>query len=126
MTKERKYHVGGEGRKVIGRIISIRGHCTYGQKVGDEFELTAQSTGGLCPYLYYNLYPYIMTYQFGGTYPDTMTGWTGERMEFICPDIINQVRIQLRPEGVDAARHPVYLKDEEKEEQKWRKKLGID
>jgi len=126
MLKERKYHLGREGRKVIGRIISIKGHCTYGQKVGDEFELSAQSTGGLCGYLYYNLYPYIMTYQFGGKFPDTGIGWAGEKMEFTCPDIVNQVRIQLRPEGVDEARHPVYLKEEEREEEKWRKKLGID
>ena len=123
MTKERKYHVGDEGRKLIGRIISIKGHCTYGQKVGDEFELSAQSTGDICPYFYHNLYPYIMTYQFGGKFPES---WGGECMEFLCPDILNQVRIQLRPEGTDSARHLAYLKDEENEEKKWRKKLGID
>ncbi len=50
MSKERKYYIGHEGRKVIGRIISIKGHCTYGLKVGDEFELSAQSPGGLCAY----------------------------------------------------------------------------
>ncbi len=111
------------GYKVIGTIVSIKGHCDYGQKVGDRFELSAQSTGGLCAYLYHNLYPYIMTYQFGGKFPES---WGGERMEFTCPDIVNQVRIQLRPEGVDEARHPVFLKEGESEEKKWRKKLGID
>jgi len=123
VTKERKYHLGREGRKIIGRVISIKGHCTYGLKVGDEFELSAQSSGGLCGYFYYNLYPYIMTYQFGGKFPES---WGGERMEFTCPDIVNHVRIQLRPEGVDEARHPVFRKEEENEEKKWRKKLGKD
>lgn len=115
MTEERKYHVGQEGRKVIGRIISIKGHCTYGLKVGDEFELSAQSPGGLCAYFYHNIYPYIMTYQFGGKFPEN---WGGERMEFTCPDVLNQARIQLRPEGVEEARHPSYLKEREREKRK--------
>ena len=123
MSKERKYHLGHEGRKVIGRIISIKGHCTYGLKVGDEFELSAQSTGGICAYFYYNLYPTINALQFGGKLPES---WGGERMELTCPDITNQVRIQLRPEGADEARHPRYIEEEEREEKKWRKKLGID
>ena len=126
MAKDRKYHVAHEGRKVIGRIISIKGHCDYGLKVGDEFELSAQSPDGLCGYFYYSIHPYIKTFQFGGKFPDDGIAWAGERMEYTCPDVVNSVRIQLRPEGIDAARHPVYLKEMENEEKKWRKKLGID
>ena len=109
------------GYRVIGKIVSIRGHCDFGQKVGQEFELSSQSTGGICAYLYYNIYPYVMTLQFGGKFPES---WGGERMEFTCPDIINQVRIQLRREEVEEARHPLYLEDEEEEKEKWRKKLA--
>jgi uncharacterized repeat protein (TIGR04076 family) len=126
MNKERKFHLGGEGRKVIGKIISIKGHCTYGLKVGDEFEMDSQSAGGLCGYFYYSIYPYIMTYQFGGKFPDSGLGWGGDKIELVCPDAINQVRIQLRPEGADDTRHPVYLKEEEREKEKWRKKLCED
>lgn len=99
------------GHKVIGTIISIKGHCDYGQKVGDRFELSAQCSDGLCGYLYYSIYPFIMALQFGGKFPEA---WGGERMEFTCPDIINATRIQLRCEGVDEARHPLYIKDEVK------------
>jgi uncharacterized repeat protein (TIGR04076 family) len=124
MSKKEKNSGGHKkGRKVIGRIVSIRGHCSYGLKVGDEFELGHMSTSGICPDLFYNIYPSVMTYQFGGKFPETGT-LAGERMEFTCPDVINAARIQLRPEGVDPTRHPVYLEDEKNEEKKWRKRLG--
>ena len=125
MAKESKYHEVKRGQRVIGRIVSIRGHCNWGMEVGDEFELSAMSPGGLCPYLYYNIYPYVMTLQFGGEFPDEYP-WAGDRLEFICPDVINAARIQLRREGVDPARHPNYLKDEEEEEERWRKKFAKD
>ena len=124
MPTKRKYNYTLDGgKKVIGRIISIRGRCTFGLKVGDEFELTSQSSGGLCGYFYHNLYPYIMTYQFHGTFRNDCDDWGGNQMELACPDIINCARIQLRPEGISPDRHPAYLKDEEKEEQRWRRKI---
>ena len=125
MAKERQYHTRDIGRKVICKVVSIRGHCSYGLKVGDEFEVSAKSTGGICGYLYHNIYPFVMTYQFGGGFPEK-GNWPGDRMEVVCPDATSCVRVQLRPDGVDAARHPVYLKDEEDEEKRWRKRLGID
>jgi len=131
MTEERKYHIehpdeeyqSHKGNKIRGRIVHIRGYCPYGHKVGDEFEISGESTGGLCGYLYYNIYPYMLILQFGGKFPET-GAWGGERVELFCPDPINAVRIQLRREGVTRARHPVYLKDEEDEEKWWREKFG--
>ena len=95
MTENRKFHDARYGRKVIGRIIRIKGHCTYGLKVGDEFDLSAGSAGGICGYFYYSLYPYIMTLQFGGHFPPKPIGWHDEFMELNCPDIENAVTIQL-------------------------------
>ena len=92
--------------------------------MGDEFELSAQSTGGLCSHFYYNLYPYIMTYQFGGTFRNDCDDWGGDQMELACPDIINCARIQLRAGRTPTDRHPSYLKDEKKEEKKWHRKLA--
>lgn len=74
MDKKRKYHIGREGRRVIGRIISIKGHCTYGLRVGDEFHLSCQSPGGLCGNFYYTIYPHIKLLQFGGKCPESWGG----------------------------------------------------
>ena len=65
-----------------------------------------------------------MTYQFHGTFRNDCDDWGGTQMELACPDITNCARIQLRAEGTPPDRHPSYLKDEEKEEKKWRKKLA--
>jgi uncharacterized repeat protein (TIGR04076 family) len=113
MAKKRE--VLKRGIWVLGRVLSIRGHCRYGHEVGDEYRLSCMDTGGLCPDLYRFLYPYIMTYQFGGKFPDDWS-WAGNRLEFLCPDVINGLRIQLRPENVEFSRHELYLRDENKEE----------
>ncbi len=55
-----------------------------------------------------------MALQFGAKFPEE---WGGERMEFTCPDIINSVRVQLHREGVDEARHPIYIEERKKREQ---------
>jgi len=124
MAKERKYHTRDVGRKVICRVVSIRGHCDYGLKIGDEFEVSAISSGGICGYLYHNIYPFVMVYQFGGRFPESRN-WPGDRIEVFCPDVIGCVRVQLRPEGIDDVRHPIYLKDQVEEEKRWCKKLGL-
>ena len=97
MRDNRKFHDARYGRKVIGKIIRIKGHCTYGLKLGDEFELSSGSADGICGYFYYNIYPYIMTLQFGGQFPPQPIGWHEEFIELNCPDIVNAVTIQLRP-----------------------------
>jgi len=83
------------GRKVIGTIIGLKGHCAMGHKVGDRFELSAYTPNGLCGFFYYALYPYIMMLQFGGKWPDE---WGGETLEFDCPDKYNCLSIRLSPE----------------------------
>ena len=118
-------HVPYKGHKVICRILSIKGYCAWGQKVGQEFIVSANSPGGLCGYLHHMIYPFIMVLEFGGNFPESKN-WGGDRMEFTCPDAINVTRVQLRREGVDPTRHISYLKDEEREERRWRKKLGVE
>ena len=83
------------GKKVIGEVFGLKGHCNMGHKVGDRFELSAYNNGGLCGFFYYALYPYIMMLQFGGKWPDS---WGGEVLEFDCPDRYNLLSVRIHPE----------------------------
>ena len=116
---------GRPGALIIGTITDVKGRCWMGQKVGDTFELDGTHTGGLCGHLYHSIYPYLIMLEYGASFPDDAENeWPGDRPEFICPDTYNQVRIQLRRKDTGGERHPLYIKEMEREEKKWRKKLG--
>jgi len=82
------------GYKVTGTITNKKGVCRFGHKVGDKFELSGRNTGGLCGYLYHNVFPFIIMLQCGGNWPEEK----GELLEIECPDIANAIRIKLRRE----------------------------
>jgi uncharacterized repeat protein (TIGR04076 family) len=84
-----------EQYKVIGTIISVKGNCDFGHKVGEKFELSGYRANGLCGYFFNMLFPYIIMLEFGGKFPDA---WGGEIMKFDCIDIDSAVRIELRRE----------------------------
>ena len=85
------------GYKVIGTITSVKGKCNAGHKVGDQFDLSVMSSGGLCGWLYRDLFPHLWLLQCGGN----MIGNTPDHMErsipMRCPDIDNEVMISLKP-----------------------------
>ncbi len=83
------------GHKIIGIIKQVKGECSFGHKVGEKFELSGHNTGGLCGFLYHDIFPYIIMLQFGGKFPDD---WGGDILELDCPDKFNAVRIELRRE----------------------------
>jgi len=83
------------GYKVIGTIKKLKGRCNAGHKVGDKIELSSYISGGLCGFLYHDVYPYVIMLQFGGKFPDE---WGGEVQEFSCLDKTNEVTIELRRE----------------------------
>ena len=82
------------GFKVIGTITRTKGECAVGHKLGDRFELHGRSSGGLCGYFYYNVFPYIIMLQCGGSWPDEKG-----LPEFDCPDKDNAVTIKLERES---------------------------
>ena len=85
-----------EGYKVIGTIKKVKGECSWGHKVGDSFELSGYSSGGLCGFFYHDIYPYIIMLQFGGGFPEE---WGDpDVLTLDCMDIANAVRIELRRE----------------------------
>lgn len=82
------------GFRVVGNIKALKGTCNAGHKVGDTIELSAHNTGGLCGFLYHDIFPYIIMLQFGGGFPPQ---WGDpDRVELDCMDKWNLVTIELR------------------------------
>jgi uncharacterized repeat protein (TIGR04076 family) len=80
------------GKKVIGRIISIKGECHAGHKEGDSFDISCHNTAGLCGFFYHDIFPTLSTFQFGGKMP----WWEGDTIEVQCPDSNNLVIMELK------------------------------
>jgi uncharacterized repeat protein (TIGR04076 family) len=77
--------------KLVGKIVKVEGECTAGHHVGEEFDLTLSSeeahktyrASNVCGFLYNTIFPYLVTLQFGGTFP-----WEKDKDKFLagCPD----------------------------------------
>jgi uncharacterized repeat protein (TIGR04076 family) len=82
------------GYQVIGTIKNIKGTCSAGHKVGDRIELSAHDTGGLCGFLYHDVFPYVLMLQFGGAFPSE---WGDQDVITLdCMDKYNLLTIELR------------------------------
>ena len=82
------------GHKVIATVTSVKGHCGWGHKVGDELELSGHDTAGLCGFFYHDIFPTIIMLQFGGQYP-----WGDpNRVRVECLDRKNAVTLELTRE----------------------------
>lgn len=57
------------GKRVVAKVIETDGECTIGMKQGDEFELSIHRCGDFCGYFYHNIFNWISTLQFGGSFP---------------------------------------------------------
>ncbi|MFW9936957.1 MAG: TIGR04076 family protein [Candidatus Thorarchaeota archaeon] len=79
--------------KIIGTIMDVKGHCTARHKIGDKFELSGHNANGLCGFFYHDVFPTIITLQFGGTFP-----WSSDPdiVEVECPDRMNVVKMELK------------------------------
>jgi uncharacterized repeat protein (TIGR04076 family) len=78
--------------EVIARVISQKGTCTAGHKVGDEFVIGEKTPLGMCSWAFYTLFPFAMVLQFGGSFP-----WEEpDKATVICPDPTNPVVFELR------------------------------
>jgi uncharacterized repeat protein (TIGR04076 family) len=81
------------GFRIVGTIKEIKGKCNAGHKVGDTFELDGLDSGRLCGFFYHDIFPYLITLQFGGSFP-----WNEnpDIAEYECPDRTNAVKIELK------------------------------
>ncbi len=83
-----------EQQKVIIEVISQKGTCSAGHRVGDQWEITGEhAPAGICLYALYTLFPFTQTLAFGGSFPweedpDTTT--------VACPDAENPVVFRIK------------------------------
>jgi uncharacterized repeat protein (TIGR04076 family) len=86
--------VKGIGYRVTGTIKAVKGTCSAGHKAGDVIELSGHNTGGVCGFLYHDIFPYVVMLQFGGGFP---VEWGNpDVVELDCMDKMNAVTIELR------------------------------
>ncbi len=84
------------GNRVWAMIRNVKGNCSMGHKVGDEFEISAYNTAGLCGFFYHDIFPYIVMLQFDGRFP---ASWGNpDTVQLKCMDTYNEVTIELRRE----------------------------
>lgn len=78
---------------VKARVISQKGHCEVGHKVGDEWMIDDSVPAGMCAWAFYTLFPFITALKSGGAFP-----WEKDRdtTTVACPDADNPVVFELR------------------------------
>lgn len=78
------------------KVVSQKGTCVAEHKVGDEFECTGMTPGGICLVAFNSLFPTLWTLMFGGSFP-----WSQDPdSEMVaCPDAENPVVFELRRVG---------------------------
>jgi uncharacterized repeat protein (TIGR04076 family) len=82
------------GYRLVATVKAVKGTCEAGHKAGDEIALSGLSSGGLCGYLYHDIFPYIVMLEYGGGFPEE---WGNpEEIEFDCVDKENAVTVLLR------------------------------
>lgn len=79
--------------KIIAKVISQKGICGAGHKVGDEFVIGQTTPEGMCSWAFYTLFPFAEPLQFGGKFP-----WEKDpkKAKVACPDADNPVVFELR------------------------------
>jgi len=80
-------------KDVIAKVVSQKGTCAAGHKVGDEFIIGEMTPSGVCTWAFYTLFPFAEVLQFGGSFP-----WEEDanKTTVACPDPGNPVVFELR------------------------------
>ena len=74
------------------KIVSQKGECVFGHKLGDEWIVGISTPPGICNGAYNALYPFIRVLQFGGQYEWPPGSGT---CQLCCPDPFNQIIFEL-------------------------------
>jgi len=79
--------------KVVARVISQKGCCSAGHKVGEEFIMEDHVSPGICTWAFYAIFPFMAVLQYGGTFP-----WEKDpgKTTVACPDAENPLVFELR------------------------------
>ena len=78
--------------EVTAKVISQKGTCVAGHKVGDTFVFGHQTPADMCDAAYHTLHPFVWVLQFDGSFP-----WEKDkdRATVACPDAENPVIFEL-------------------------------
>jgi uncharacterized repeat protein (TIGR04076 family) len=87
----------GIGRRVVARIVEVRGrhgpgNCSYGHRQGEVFEV-GEVCPAMCAWAFNALFPFAAVLRFGGSLP-----WEKDssRAMVCCPDPDNTVVFELK------------------------------
>lgn len=82
-----------ESYNVSIKVISQKGTCEAGHKVGDQWLVGEKTPEGLCLFAFSSLLPCITPLMFGGAFP-----WEKDpdRTTVVCPDPNNPVVFEIR------------------------------
>ena len=58
-----------EWYQLTAKVISQKGHCAAGHKVGDEFIIGDVTPKGMCSWAFYTLFPFASPLQSGSYSP---------------------------------------------------------
>jgi len=75
------------------RVISQKGTCGAGHKVGDEWLITGKTPEGICLSAFNSMFPNVRVMMFGGTFP---WGSDKDTSTLACPDAVNPVVFEVR------------------------------
>lgn len=79
--------------EVTAEVISQKGVCAAGHKVGDRFTIGEQTPSNLCSWVFYCLFPFAQVLKFGGSFP---WGKNKDKTTVACPDPDNPVVFELK------------------------------
>ena len=79
--------------ELIAVVISQKGACAAGHKVGDKFIIGQKTPAGLCSWAFNALFPFAEVLEFGGALP-----WEKDpnKATVACPDPENPVVFEVR------------------------------
>lgn len=82
-----------ETYKVAIKVVSLKGTCVRGHKVGDEWIVDESTPGGICMAAFGSLYANLYLLRFGGVFP---WGSDPDTIECACPDPVNAAVFEVK------------------------------
>lgn len=82
-----------ESYQVSIKVISQKGSCEAGHKVGDQWLVGEKTPEGMCLFAFSSLFPFITPLMYGGAFP-----WEKDpdKTTVACPDPDNPVVFEIR------------------------------
>ena len=79
--------------EIIAEVISQKGTCAAGHRVGDKFVIGQKTPAGLCSWAFSSLFPFAEVLEFGGSFP-----WEKDpnKATVACPDPDNPVVFEVK------------------------------